>query len=651
MNKLAKILKLIESFYQQSLYSLAAVKEYEPGDDDIKTYMSHDDEGAQGDVLQQAEDLWDTLESPSLAHQFELLMESYKAFLNSLYVQPDPGKSPEEAAQDAMDETLALKNTLVSRWEKILQNPTLQQEPDEIDNPGRIVAIAEALVKDANDRLADKASQTGVTAEELEYAHNMSNAQVPMQGAMLSEKENQARGDALARIMAAQKKFREKMKDIKKFGPENLAQQREELANQIEATTNQIEKDELVKRLKNMPDPEQYRKFKARIERTYQKMKADPVRWQKHLANQKEHVANYRQLTKKREDLFERIRDSASSAERNALLKELVRIEEQALRNKKINLDDPEVAHNPNIIKMLNPEEIFKKIQKRYTQRRQDWEEQGKRKRERKGGRWEHWRRDFTGALQKITEHLPNIKMGDKKKLQEREVARLLSQASAAEKTTYKPYLDKIAAARAAGDSKVKDKAEGELKKALNKIIEEFEEIKTLLRNYEIFVAWRAQLEAVEKSVLMERDELSEAEISNLQSLVEEGKSLLDSPVIRPSTKKIVAVMVKVLYDHVHQATTTEKMRIAPEESAEPEADEEGIGLEQQLQRRTLGGFMSKKQRKEALKKVIKEAFVDTTLTEQPVVTNTQDPQEYAHQLFQKLLAEVSAKLKSSIED
>lgn len=66
---------------------------------------------------------------------------------------------------------------------------------------------------------------------------------------------------------------------------------------------------------------------------------------------------------------------------------------------------------------------------------------------------------------------------------------------------------------------------------------------------------------------------------------------------------------------------------------------------------------MNKKQRKLAFEKLQKTAFVDTTVdTMLSQIDNDsnlqaiQDPNEYAHQVFQKMLAQISANIKNSIK-
>ena len=259
---------------------------------------------------------------------------------------------------------------------------------------------------------------------------------------------------------------------------------------------------------------------------------------------------------------------------------------------------------------------------------------------------------DFEGLVIKLKQHVPTVKSDEKKALLKREVDRLIQRASAAEQTTYKPFLEAVANAHRAKDKAGLKAAVTALEKELGKIAEEFEQIKALVNSYEVVTNYRKKLEAVHKSGIMNKPELSEQEMQMLLALQDEANIILRAPGLKAHTgPDYIRPIMKLIDEHLSETGAFKedtKYRVAPETSqAELEAaEEEAFDLESQLKSRA---YMSIKQRKEALQKLKKEAFISEKALEEPMI-ESRDSDEYAHTIFKKLLSKLEGDLLKSIE-
>lgn len=361
MNKLDKLLESIENFYRSAVLSYTLLKYAAPGDSSEQ-------------LLDEAENLWDQTDNKGLADQLENIITSYRKFNEALNASPgDMLSNPEGSAESEADTIDSLAETLNSRWQRLIANPYLALEADdpkytESSSPERYLEVAESLVEDANRYLEQKAQSIGFSPEELRMIQEQERApEIP------KTQEEAAESKKRSEVLDAKKRynrtFRDKMKEVRKIGPANLQRARDALQQKIQTTTNAVEQEELARRLKHLPDPESYHKYLATVRRSYQKAISDPIRKEK--INQNNVIRKNKQLERdnKKGALIAAIQQSQSTAEKQRLTKDLVRLEESILELKGKNLDDGFVRNDPMIQSMLNPDDIIR----RYNEKMSKW--------------------------------------------------------------------------------------------------------------------------------------------------------------------------------------------------------------------------------------------------------------------------------------
>jgi hypothetical protein len=355
MNKLSNLLQKIDHFHRQAVLAYSLLKY-----------------GAEGDtpeeLLEAAEDLWDQTQNKLLADQLENIIKSYRKFNEALNASPGDMVDPEQSAIDEADTIDSLAETLNDRWKRLVANPYLELSADdsryeEEAPPQKYLEVAQSLVDDANRFLEQKAQQAGFTPEELKYMQEQERAPELPGAGREQDAENKKRSEVMSKRKIYDKTFRDKLKQIHKVGPENLVSVRNELEQKIQTTTNQIEKEEMERRLKNLPNPESYYKYLDRVRKNYEAIKADPARNQKMMQGAAERQAKVREFDTKKRGLIEAITRATSPNDKSRFTNELVRLEEEILRRKGKDLDDPFVANDPMIMSMLNPTEIIRRFQ------------------------------------------------------------------------------------------------------------------------------------------------------------------------------------------------------------------------------------------------------------------------------------------------
>lgn len=282
---------------------------------------------------------------------------------------------------------------------------------------------------------------------------------------------------------------------------------------------------------------------------------------------------------------------------------------------------------------------------------------------------------EFEGLVIKLKQHLPNVKMGDKKAFLENERARLIQQAAAGERTTYKPYTDAIARAKTNNDKAGLKQAMSDLYNALSKVSDQFTQLKTqsdeLEKNYADVTAWRRMLEQTSKAGVVRKEVVTDEELNMLRTLHRTGITLLQNAAnygLRPSTLELIRLINQSLFNNIkyqsavqnritNQAEPQKRVRV---ERIDPETGEvtydemdeaEALKLPQSPHTKILRGQMNKKQRKIALANIEKKALLDTSAD---AVVNQimaglegiEDPNEYAHNAFQMMLEQIAAKMK-----
>lgn len=291
---------------------------------------------------------------------------------------------------------------------------------------------------------------------------------------------------------------------------------------------------------------------------------------------------------------------------------------------------------------------------------------------------------DFASVLVKLKQHVPNVKMGDKKYVIDKWRDKVIASASEKEKTTFKPHLDALAAAKKSGDKAAITAAMSALYNALNSSISQFiehasamaERVSNVDNQYKDVTEFRKKLEALNKQGLINKPTLTPDEkaklFNQLQELIAQNTELANRSYPNPltgrereATKALLFNMLSILTDKLRSlgtgapSTTGKKVKL---EEIDPETGEvtyqdidekDAPKFEGLPYKRIIRGHMNKKQRKAALEQIEKQAYVAThaeeisSLLNDASLNSIEDPEEYAHQVFQKMLAQIGDKLKN----
>lgn len=367
MKKLAYVLKLAELFYHKAMTALAA----DP---------AHQVESLP--IVKEFEEMLDEIDNQDLYSKLEKYLNLYKTFVVML-----SGPAPETEADETF---IDIYEALEKAWEKIVQDDPNSPYTDDEGNrvnylsldadspeytedkpPHEIVDLVQRLLSDANEKKREKAAEAGLSSEELESAEkkvqqDMFHGQVTKD--VINKMDNAVKDQYKQKVqkqLEYQKKFNQKLKTIKDLGPEHLRKLREELALQLTTTRDPEQKKQLEMRLKSIPDPKHLEVAQEGRIRRHKKMLADPKRKADYVESNKDRQQNRRDITLKFLEVIEKINNSKNPSEIEILKRDLVRMEQQVLRAKKVNLDDDFVLNSPSIQRQLNPDEIIKK----YTER------------------------------------------------------------------------------------------------------------------------------------------------------------------------------------------------------------------------------------------------------------------------------------------
>lgn len=367
MKKLAQILQLAELFYQKSMVAFGAGPEEVP-------------------LVEEFESMLNDIDNQDLYTKLDKFLKLYKVFVKML-----SGPAPETDA----DETFVdIYEALEKAWEKIVQEDPKSPYTDEDGNqvnylnldadnpeytedrpPHEIMDLVQRLLSDANEKKREKGAEAGLSSEEMESAEkkvqqDMFHGQVTKD--VINKMDNAVKDQYKQKVqkqLEYQKKFRDKLKTIRDLGPDHLRKLREEIANKLLTTTNADEKKQLEMRLKSIPDPKHLEVSQAGRIRRHEKMLADPSRKTKYVESNKDRQQNRRDVTAKFLEVIEKINNSKNPAEIESLRNRLVKMEQEVLLAKKVNLNDEFVLNSPGIQRQLNPDEIIKKYTGRISKR------------------------------------------------------------------------------------------------------------------------------------------------------------------------------------------------------------------------------------------------------------------------------------------
>jgi len=374
-------------------------------------------------ILQAAENLSYDIDNENLLNQFDSLLNTYKDFLKSLDVKPDNfNKNPEEAAIENIGDIAGLIDTLNTRWQRLTNNPYLTLTMDDENytenfSPEKILNLAQAMVKNANDALEQRAEETGFTTEELtqaqQAAEQFNNPQFDKRDQNLT-----ISGDRVKQQLEANKRQLDKLRFIKKVGPTH-------------------------------PDWHKVEKMRQDSIARFRAMLNDPARKQVYLDKAKSRQQTRRTRDRKvmqhfRENeidnLISELQTTKSDSKKHDLIKELIRIEEQVLENKGLNLEDPYVRNSPEVQSALNPLKIIEKYKNRFNRIQEERKKevaisQKARELGRQSG-------DLVGLTEIFRDNLATVVSELKKKFQR------YIEKNGPNDPVFKPYFDKINAAK-----------------------------------------------------------------------------------------------------------------------------------------------------------------------------------------------------------
>lgn len=237
--------------------------------------------------------------------------------------------------------------------------------------------------------------------------------------------------------------------------------------------------------------------------------------------------------------------------------------------------------------------------------------------------------KSLEGLIIQLKQHIPNIKMGDKKDEVDKWRAEIISKNS----PEHKSYLDAIAAAKIENNKNTIKNIMSELYTHLNNnlknnierwklVTERHKDIENRYADVELFKKRLIKLFS-ENSVIQNRDSLLE----DVQKLINKSYPNPWSGEERKSTKPIL----QAIKDKLDEGKQNPAVLINTKKEAN----------------------MSIKQRKNLLEQLTKEALLDTGANEINQILNDasldqiQDPQEYAKQIFIKLVNQVANKEKN----
>jgi len=318
---------------------------------------------------------------------------------------------------------------------------------------------------------------------------------------------------------------------------------------------------------------------------------------------------------------------------------------------------------------------------------------------------------DFPSQLKRLKQHVPNVKMGDKKEVIDKWREQVVMQANEQERTAFGPQLAALAAAKASKDREQLKAAMSALYTALMNAVEQFEvhasriaqRMARIERDYTEVNTFRKKLELLDKEGLINKGNLDSAQMQRLHAqlkvLVPEAYELAGRSYTNPfsgkerdSTKKLLEGMYLVLNSHLERTRHGDAMERKEKRDQPPAAKValEPLGtVENDLtgeimhkfrdpstgeifyrgadgtpipddelpddlkHKKASRGYMNRKQRKIACKQLEKAAFLDTSvpaevnsLLNDASLNSIEDPNEYAHQVFQKMLASINERMK-----
>jgi hypothetical protein len=520
-----EIIKATDKFYALAMSGKLLSKFAAPPEDRYSK-MWDETQGEDPDDQQEApkdlytemeENIWDQLQNEELANQFEAYLKAYQAFINSLQISPQQFAEALSKNEEAEETWVDHLDILQKRYERLVGSPYLQlnaNDPKWEENldPSEIRQAIEQIATDANNQMYAVAAKANLSPEDIDETlkNNSQNSFMAQTEELKQDKETDFANRQQGKQKEYAEKAREKRRTIGKIGVDNINRQKQRLQEAIETETNDIKKQELIRRLKALPNTEAYvRQLEKGRAKHRDRWENDP----KFVERGKERQRTSRIFERKIAELTAKYDNATNGSYKNSIKEDVVRLKKELLKkhHKNIDFDDEWIRHNPAWQFELDPlqimkdyhkrEELSKEYERKHHQRRQTEKAKG----------------ELKGLVIQYRERVNNMLKDVKDKLN-RQIAKA---------PEMKPLKDAIEAAKKTGD-------QAQVAKALEiaqAYIENFKKNHPLTKAVEAAIAemrgWRDKLDELDKSKALDSDSLSEGDIQKIRALIEGGIGLI----------------------------------------------------------------------------------------------------------------------------
>lgn len=369
MLSLAELLKAIDKFYRiasnlPTLLKLAAgTPVYEKVTDEV----------------------FDQIVNDEFAKEFERYLDVYNELVANL-----DSMTPQEATQalaagpeDEGDQTFKdLYYTLANRAEAMRESAYLTQSPadwEESLSPSQIANGIKTIADDALNRIVDRVKGLMTREEVIDRLANVVSGMVmapteKMQGE--SEEDFQHRSNVKRqqytreykdKIAALRMILDQEGKGDRDQGAQLLNQYILDLQNKLNTETDAVKKEELERRLRNIPDPKTYQSRLAANQARYERIQADPTEAEKYNARRAPRQRTTRNRRAEMLMLIDQYQKAASPNEKARIGDRIINLREQILLSSSYKLEVENKAgirlrDREDIRRILNVDNIIKEF-------------------------------------------------------------------------------------------------------------------------------------------------------------------------------------------------------------------------------------------------------------------------------------------------
>lgn len=333
-----------------------------------------------------SEDIFDKIVNDEFAQEFERYMDVYNELISDLDSRDskDAVKALNARPDDPSEEDTFkdLYWTLANRAEAMRDSAYLSQSPEDWEeslSPKQIADGISELGADALNRIVAKVK--GLMSRE-EVIDRLSNIASGMVMAPTERKMNESQEDFEHRTNVKQQQYQREYSDKlaalrmilehegkgdKDQGAGILNQYIANLQNQLKTETNAVKREEIERRLKNMPDPMAYQKRLLANQARYEKIQDDPIKGPEY---NKRRAPRQRKTRNRRAEmlaLIEQYLKAISPNDKARLAEKIISLREQILLSSSYGLDVQSKAgvrlrDREDIKRILNIDNIIKEF-------------------------------------------------------------------------------------------------------------------------------------------------------------------------------------------------------------------------------------------------------------------------------------------------